>query len=176
VSMMFFPHVAGAPRAESDNQVAMVSRVTLLVSSGVALMLIPAAALLIAMFLPAFGPSFPPLLVLLPAVVMLSIANVIGGYVTGIGKPGILSWINVVAFVANIVANLVLIPALGIVGASAASLVSYSLSAVLLSAIAARFSHRSIADFWVIRWSDVVYLATTAAVLVRRLRGSSADA
>ena len=176
VSMMFFPHVAGAPRAESDNQVAMVSRVTLLVSSGVALMLIPAAALLIAVFLPAFGPSFPPLLVLLPAVVMLSIANVIGGYVTGIGKPGILSWINVVAFIANIVANLVLIPALGIVGASAASLVSYSLSAVLLSAIAARFSQRSIADFWVIRWSDVVYLATTAAVLVRRLRGSSVDA
>lgn len=175
VSLMFFPHVAGAPRAESDSQVAMVSRVTLLISTVVALLLIPAAAFLIAVFLPAFGASFPPLLMLLPAVVMLSGANVIGGYVTGIGRPGIHSWVNVVSFGVNVIANLVLIPPLGIVGAGAASLVSYSLSALLLSAIASRFAHQPMADFWLVRRSDLVYTLQTGAALVRRLRSSTAD-
>ena len=89
VSNLFFPHVAGSPREDSDRQVAMVSRVTLLVTGAFALALIPAAVVMIWVVLPDFGPAIPPLLVLLPGVVALSVAKVVGGFVAGIGRPEI---------------------------------------------------------------------------------------
>jgi len=170
VSTLFFPHVAGSPRDESDRQVGMVSRVTLLVTGAFGLALIPAATILIWVVLPAFGPALPALLVLLPGVVALSLAKVVGGYVTGIGRPEINSYVSFVAFIVNIVANVLLIPRLGIVGASAASLISYSLTSLLLTIAAARFTRTPIADFWVPRLSDVRFIVATSLGLLRGLR------
>lgn len=171
VLTMFFPHVAGAPREEADRLVAVVARVTLLVTTIFGLLLIPASALMIWVVLPAFVPSFPALLVLLPGVVALSAGNLVGGFVAGIGRPGVQSSISVAAFVVNVVANLVLIPRLGIVGAAGASLLSYSLSALLVTAVAARLAGASVADFWLVRRSDIGYIVDTSAALIRRVRG-----
>jgi O-antigen/teichoic acid export membrane protein len=104
----------------------MVSRVTLLVSGAVALLMTPAAAVMIWVFLPAFGPALPPLLVLLPGVVALSASKVVAGYITGINRPRARIVVSYSTLGVNIVANLILIPRFGIVGAAAASLVSYS--------------------------------------------------
>ena len=174
VSTLFFPHVAGAPREDSDRQVTMVSRVTLLVTGAVALALIPAAAVMIWVVLPDFGPALPALIVLLPGVVALSLAKVVGAFVVGIGKPEIDSYVSVGALIVNIIANLILIPRLGIVGASAASLISYSLTSLLLTLAASRFTMTSVADFWVPRSSDVRFIVVTSLGLVRRLRASRA--
>jgi O-antigen/teichoic acid export membrane protein len=170
VAAVFFPHVAGSSREESDRQVALVSRVTLLVSGMFALLLIPAASVMIWTVLPAFEQSFPPLLVLLPGVVALSGANVVGGYLTGIGRPGFNSIVTVIALLVNMVANLVLIPRFGILGAASASLISYSLSSVLLTAVAARISGTPMRRFWIPGPDDVRYVAATSAGLVRRIR------
>ncbi len=59
VAAVFFPHVAGSSREESDRQVALVSRVTLLVSGMVALLLIPGRGLMIWTVLPAFKQCSP---------------------------------------------------------------------------------------------------------------------
>ena len=174
VSILFFPHVAGSPREESDRQVAMVSRVTLLVTGALALLLIPAAVMMIWIMVPAFGPSIPPFLVLLPGVVALSVAKVVGQYITGIGRPGVTSNISVGVFAVNIVANLILIPRFGIVGASAASLISYSLTSLLITAMAARFTRAPLMGFWIPRASDVRFAVTTSVGLVRRLRAARA--
>ncbi|MEI8334728.1 MAG: polysaccharide biosynthesis C-terminal domain-containing protein [Chloroflexota bacterium] len=174
VSTLFFPHVAGSPREDSDRQVAVVSRVTLLVSGTVAILLIPAAAAMIWILLPAFGPSIPAFLVLLPGVVALSVAKVVGGYVAGIGRPGISSYVSVGSFAVNVVANLILIPRFGIIGASAASLVSYSLSALWLTAIAARLTRTPLTGFWIPRAGDVRFTVATIVGLVRRLRDGRA--
>ncbi len=173
VSTLFFPLVAGSPREESDGQVAIISRVTLLVTGGFAILLIPAAAILLSVFLPAFRPSFLPLLVLLPGVVALSAANVVGGYLAGIGRPGLISALGVVSLAANVVANLLLIPQFGIIGASAASLVSYSLSALLLTGVAAGLTRTPIRSFWLPRGSDVRFTASTIMDLLRRVRNGS---
>ncbi len=172
VYTLFFPHVAGAPRSESDQQVALVTRVTLLVTTVFAILLFPAAALMIAVVLPAFGPSLVPLAVLLPGVVALSSGNVVGGYLTGIGRPGITSSISIVAFVTNIAANLVLIPRFGIAGAAGASLFSYSLSSVLHTAVAARITGTPLASFWILRPADVRFAAATSVGIVRRARSA----
>ncbi len=174
VSTIFFPHVAGSPREESDRQVAMVSRVTLLVTSAFALAMIPAAAVMISVVLPDFGPTLPALVVLLPGVVALSLAKVVGAFVIGVGRPEMDSYISVGSLIVNIIANLILIPRLGIVGASAASLLSYSLASILLTLAAARLSMTSVADFWVPRGSDVRFMVATSLGLVRRLRGGLA--
>jgi O-antigen/teichoic acid export membrane protein len=173
VSHIFFPHVAGSTREAANGQVAVVTRVTLLGAGTFALLLIPAAAVMIWTVLPAFGPSIPPLLVLLPGVVAMGAANVVGGYVAGIGRPGINSTVTVIAFAVNTAANLLLIPRLGILGAALASLISYSLTALLLTVIAARLSGTHVAAFWIPRLSDVRLLVATGRGLVRRLAGWS---
>lgn len=169
VATLFFPHVAESSREESDRQVAIVSRVALLVTAAVAAALAPAAVLMIRIALPAFVPSLPALFVLLPGVVALSATKVVSGYVTGIGLPAVTSYVNVFAFVINIIANVVLIPRYGIVGASAASLVSYSVSSVVFTAIAARMASARILDFWVPRSSDLRLTVNMTVSLVRRV-------
>ena len=169
VSTFFFPRVAAASREESDRQVATVSRVTLLLTGAVALVLVPVSAIAIGVVLPAFGPSLPALYVLLPGVVAMAVTQVLTGYVAGLGRPGLASAVSILAFAANIAFNLVLIPRFGIVGASAASLLSYILSAVLFSLVASRLTGQHALDFWVPRRSDVAFAAGTLISLIRRL-------
>ena len=92
---------------------------------------------------------------------------------TGIGRPGINSIVSGIAFVVNLVANLVLIPRFGIVGAASASLISYSLSSLLLTTVAARYSGTPLSAFWIPRLSDVRYIVATVLGLIRRLSGWS---
>jgi O-antigen/teichoic acid export membrane protein len=173
VSTMFFPQVAASSQEDSNHQVALVSRVTLLVSGAFAVLLVPAAAVMIVTVLPAFVPSLAPLLVLLPGVVALSAAGVVSGYLTGIGRPGITSVISLISLAVNVVANLVFIPEFGIIGASAASLVSYTLSALMLTAVAARLCGTPVAAFWIPRISDVRFVTSTVLSLLRRMRNVS---
>lgn len=173
VSTLFFPHVASSPREEADRQVPLVARVTMLVTGAFAILLVPAAIVLIWVILPAYGPSMPPLLVLLPGCVALSSSYVLNGYLRGIGRPGVTSTISVVSLVVNIVANLILIPRFGIVGAAGASLVSYSLTSLALSVVAARMAQVRLIDFWIPRMSDVRYLVEASANILRRFSTKS---
>jgi O-antigen/teichoic acid export membrane protein len=79
------------------------------------------------------------------------------------------SLVSIFAFGANVVFNLVLIPRFGILGASAASLVSYTLSSIVYSVVAARLTGQMARDFWVPRREDVRFAAKTAFSLVRRI-------
>jgi O-antigen/teichoic acid export membrane protein len=171
VSAFFFPHVAASSREEADRQVPMVSRVTLLLTAAVGLALVPVSAAAITILLPAFGPSLPALYVILPGVIAVSVSKVLGGYVAGLGRTGVTSKINVAAFVLNIVLNIVLIPPLGIIGASAASLVSYTASSVAYSIVAGRMAGVQATEFWKIRRTDVQFALATGMGLLRRIRG-----
>jgi len=173
VSTLFFPHVSGSAREDADRQVPMVTRVTLLITAVVAIAVVPVSTLMIYVFLPAFVPSLVPLFVLLPGVVALCATKVVSGYVSGLGMTGTTSIVNVGAFILNIAVNIVLIPRYGIVGASAASLISYSTSSVVFTMIAARLSHTNVLDFWVPRVSDFRYVIGTSLGLARRILGAA---
>ena len=172
VATLFFPHVAESSRVESDSQVALVSRVALIVTATVAAALVPAAVVMIYLVLPAFTQSLPALFILLPGVVALSTTKVVNGYVTGIGKTAISSYVNIFAFTLNVIVNMLLIPQFGIAGAATASLISYTTSALVFSTIAARITKTRMADFWIPRRSDVRFIASTTAGLVRRVLGA----
>jgi O-antigen/teichoic acid export membrane protein len=171
VSTFFFPRVAGASRDDSDRQVATVSRVTLFLTAAVAVVLAPVATLAIRLLLPDFEPALPALYVLLPGVVAIAVTQVLSGYVAGLGRPSLVSLVSILGFAVNVVLNLILIPRFGIVGASAASLLSYSLSSAVYSVIAARLAGQRPADFWIPRIADVRFVAATAMGLVRRIVG-----
>ena len=177
VATLYFPHVAGSLREDSDRQVAMVSRVALLITAAVAVALVPVSIAMIKVLLPAYEPALPALFVLLPGVVALSTTKIVYGYVTGIRMPAITSYINIFAFVINIIANLILIPRFGIVGASAASLISYTVSSIVFTTVAARLADARVLDFWIPRMSDIRFIVAVTIGLVRRviavpLRGS----
>ena len=170
VTTLYFPHVAGSAREDSDRQVALTSRVTLLMTSVIAILLVPGAVLMIFLLLPAYEASIPPLLLLLPGVVAFSVTFVVGGYMTGIDRPGVSSVASVVSLVANFMANLFLIPRFGITGAAAASLFSYSLSSVILTIVAARLTSTPFHRFWIPGPSDVRFTVVTSLALLARLR------
>ncbi len=172
VSSVFLPHVAGSRREDADRQVALVARVTLLLTVGTALLIAPVGTLLINVILPAFSATLPALYVLLPAVVSLALAKVIAEYVSGLGKTGTTSTVTIIAFVINIAANMILIPLFGIVGAATASLISYTVSAVLFTIIASHLSSTPLHAFWIPRPSDVGFVIRTAGALLRRVLGA----
>ena len=154
VSSVFFPHVAGSKRQDVDLQLPVVSRVTILATTGAALALVPVALVLVGGFLPAYTDCLPALFILLPAVVSLSAAKVQSGYLSGLGHTGITSIIAIISFALNVACNLALIPKFGIVGAATSSLVSYSAS-TLLSALACRaLSHARLRDLLVPTLAD----------------------
>jgi O-antigen/teichoic acid export membrane protein len=103
------------------------------------------------------------------------VSKVVGGYVSGLGFTARTSAATVLGFAINLVANIILIPQFGIVGAAAASLISYTTTAVAITLIASRLAHESLAAFWIPRRTDVRYIWATSRSLLRRIvsRGST---
>jgi O-antigen/teichoic acid export membrane protein len=169
VAAFFFPHVAGGNPEDSARQVPLVSRVTLLVTAATGLALIPASFIAIHWLLPAFEQSLAPLYILLPGVVAISVSKVLAGYLSGLGRTGTTSVVSIAAFALNILINIILIPPYGILGAAAASLISYTASSIAYSVLSARLAGVSWTAFWIPRASDVRFTIATSAGIVRRL-------
>jgi len=147
VSTVFFPRVASMERKSADKTVATVARFTVLITLISMVGLIPLAFVAVHVVLPDFRDSLPAFLILLPGIIALTVAKVLASYVGGLGIPLRVAIASGSALAINVVANLVLIPPLGFVGAAIASLISYSVNATLLLFIAARLSRRRKRDF-----------------------------
>jgi O-antigen/teichoic acid export membrane protein len=142
VSTVFFPRIAGAERVSANEMAPMVCRFTVLITILSAIGLIPVAYAAVYLILPAFSGSLPAFLVILPGVVALSVSKILSSYVSGLGLPTPIAITSSGALVLNVVANIALIPRFGIVGSSAASLISYTAHATVLVAISTRLSNR----------------------------------
>jgi O-antigen/teichoic acid export membrane protein len=143
VSTMLLPRIAGATPVEANQILGRVGRLTMLITSVAAVALIPAAVIGIHVVLPAYVDALPAFFVLLPGVVSLSLAKVMTSFLSGRGRPGVVSIGAIVALVVNVSLNVVLIPAIGIVGASLASLVSYTVLAGMMLIAASRLAGQS---------------------------------
>lgn len=75
----------------------------------------------------AFDPSFPAVAWLLPGIGCLAINMVLMNFFASCGMPAVVVYSPLLALVFNVTANLVVVPALGFVGASMTSSVSYLL-------------------------------------------------
>lgn len=134
VASVLLPKVAAAiDVGDSVRHTTQVTRLTLWATAicGVMLALMATQAIPI-LYGEAFRPSVLALLWLLPGIVVFSIANVLAAYIAGIGKPQLNLWVSGASLIITIALDIALIPRLGIVGASIASTVSYSVSALML--------------------------------------------
>ena len=168
VATLFLPRVAGATVEESSVMVGRVGRITTLITVAAAIALAPAGVLAIHLILPDFVDCLPAFLVLLPGVVSLSVGKVMTSFIGGRGRPGTIAAGSMISVGLNVALNLVFIPAFGIVGASAASLVSYTVQAAIAVFFAARISGKPPLSLFVPGRAEVALLIET---LPRLLHG-----
>jgi O-antigen/teichoic acid export membrane protein len=147
VSTVFFPHIAGSERREADSMAPVVTRFTVLITSLSVIGLIPAAFAAVYLIVPSFSASIPAFLIIMPGIVALSVSKILSSYIGGLGLPLRVALASGAALVLNVVANLILIPIFGFVGAAIASLISYSAHALMLVTIASRLSRRPALSF-----------------------------
>jgi O-antigen/teichoic acid export membrane protein len=170
VTTIFLPTIAGSTADSADAKLGPVSRMTFLVTVSCAIALIPVAWLGIHLVLPRFIDCLPAFLVLLPGVVSLSLAKVLTSYISGRGKPGPVSVGSGIALFLNLGANVILIPQFGIVGAAAASLLSYTALAVMMVFVACRISGLSPFAIVVPRKGEFLMLTSMALLAIARVK------
>lgn len=126
-SQVLLPDVASSEdRVSAQQRTARVSRLSLWLSIVLAGGLVLGAEMLLPLvFGAAFRESVPALMWLLPGVTIFSVANVIGSYLAGIGKPHLNLAVALVGLVVTVALDFMLIPSLGIIGAAIASSMSY---------------------------------------------------
>jgi O-antigen/teichoic acid export membrane protein len=169
ISTLFMPRVAGSTAQEANRMLGRFARFSTLITVGVALALIPVAFAGIHLILPRYIDCLPAFLALLPATMSLSLGKVMTSYVAGRGRAGLVSVANVVALVVNVVLNLILIPRFGIVGASLASLGSYTALTAITLVIASKLSGASPLSLVVPGRAEVQLLMSGLVRLSRRL-------
>jgi O-antigen/teichoic acid export membrane protein len=171
VASVLLPKVAASNDAGATiRHTARVTRFSLWATAVCAL----ALALLATQAIPLlygepFRPSISALVWLLPGIVIFSIANVLAAYIAGIGKPHLNLWVSGISLVITIVLDLILIPKLNIVGASIASTVSYSVSALMLIVFFIRETGASLRQLLVLNSEDLDFAKQLAQPLLRRV-------
>lgn len=172
-SQVLLPNVASSEdRVSTQQRTARVSRLSLWLSivlaGGLALggeMLLPLV------FGAAFRESVPALMWLLPGVTIFSVANVIGSYLAGIGKPHLNLAVALVGLVVTVALDFVLIPWLGIIGAAIASSMSYLATTLAIVAIFMHETRIPAAQVLLITGDD---LSLIAAIIRRKAGEQSA--
>jgi O-antigen/teichoic acid export membrane protein len=130
IAQLVQPRQVTGTLEEAAAYTARVIRVNTIVGLTAALVLAGASPFIIRL---AFGADYmgsvAPLLALLPGVVAIGLVRPITAILVRLDRPFVVSVICVAALVLNVALNLVLIPALGVVGASIASSVAYAAQA-----------------------------------------------
>ena len=73
-----------------------------------------------------FDAAYPALVALLPGIAALAVSRSLGTWLTRQERPWVLTCLGVGAFVLNVALNMVLLPEVGLVGASIASTIAYA--------------------------------------------------
>jgi O-antigen/teichoic acid export membrane protein len=98
--------------------------------------------------------------VLFVATLPNAIAMVLTSGVMAAGRPGLATRAQLSAAVVTVVALLLLVPALGAIGAAYASLLAYTMAGILVSLGFVRVSRLGPREFLVPRQSDLVQIVT----------------
>ena len=168
MSSALFARASQVSHEEGLALCARVSRLTVAVvlASSVALGVL-GPVILPAVFGARFAGAVAPFLVLVPGVALIAIAEVPSSYLF---SREVIYWRSAAVLVAfNVIANLVLIPRLGAVGAAMASLVTYALFSAVIVGLMRRTSGLSLREILVPGADDV----RVAVQVVRGLRRAS---
>jgi O-antigen/teichoic acid export membrane protein len=160
------------PTADAARTAATLTRTTLALTVVLA---IPAAILgprLVRLFYgSAFADAGVALRLIIPGVVAYSVVAVLSRYLSGRGRPGTGTLILLFGLGVNVVANLILVPRFGILGAATASSLSYGVTALVTLTAFIRISGRGVAETLIVRRSDIAAAVGLLQAMLRRLTG-----
>jgi O-antigen/teichoic acid export membrane protein len=162
---------AVTPGSDTSHVAALLTRTTLALTAFLAIPTFIVGPYLVRFVYGApFADAGVALRFILPGVVAYSVVAVLTRFITGRGRPGTTTAIMLTGLGANIAANVVLIPRLGINGAALASSISYVLTALLTVVIFQRLSGRGVRETLLIRRSDVLAVLRATRETIARLR------
>jgi O-antigen/teichoic acid export membrane protein len=163
VGLVLLPVIIGVGRQNGDLLVARSCRWSLfLVGMSTIILLLLGPYLIVLLYSAAFLPSVPVLSSLAVGIVANGLFQVLGTYLASQNMLGRLTLVTAAGFIVNLVANLVLIPRLGIVGAGIASSISYTITGCITAWIFHRRSGIRWRDFLFINRDDVQVIFNTA--------------
>jgi O-antigen/teichoic acid export membrane protein len=150
--------------SERDNEIAAattarVSRVITVVIGGTSLLVVAASyPAIYLMYGQAYLPAASALIALVPGIWFLSVGKLLATHLSATGRPEIGTFGAIVSLVATFTLDFLLIPRIGIIGASIASSMSYMLSTTIFVIVFVRSASLSVADVILISRGDVVLL------------------
>jgi O-antigen/teichoic acid export membrane protein len=169
VSVVLYPRLAAASEARMHDTTITVCRHVLVLEALAAVAILLGARLaIVTLYGAAYLPAVPPLFILLPGVLMLSLFNLLARNFMSRDKQQITIGAGVVGLAANVGLNLALIPRLGIQGAALASTLSYSLATVILLVAFRRHSGAGLRGLVTIRRSDLQFYRKLLARVTAR--------
>lgn len=160
-STVIFPLVASRQGEVGDKNktTPFVSRWVFMATVACALIIGGASNQIIAIFFgAAYAEAGRALLWLLPGVALWSVARVLSNDIAGRGRPEINLAISVVALIVNVIANILLIPKFGVIGAAMASSISYGLLTIIVIIVYSRMTQVKIRELLIPEWRDWVIL------------------
>jgi O-antigen/teichoic acid export membrane protein len=138
----------------------LATRLVFVVTLAIAVVLfVLARPLIVVVFSDRFEQSVGALRWLLPGVVALAVARGISIDLAARGRVDLNLYVAILVVVTNIVANVILIPRLGINGAAIATTLSYTLNLVVKLIMYTRMTHN--------RWYDLMLLRRSDAAIIK---------
>jgi O-antigen/teichoic acid export membrane protein len=101
-----------------------------------------------------FRPSIDPLKILLPGVICLGISRLLCSDLAGRGKPMVSGYSGLAGLTVTILADITLIPRLGVQGAALASTLSYFVMSIIPICFFVKYTERKVQDLLIFKLSD----------------------
>lgn len=156
ITLVLFPEFTKIAEAQLSESAAKTTRNFLLISLVAAIGLFIGASIFIPiLYGDAYRPSIELLGLILPGIWVFSIVKIFNIYWSGNGRPEVNIIPLTVAVFSNIPFNLVLLPIIGIRGASISSTISYTLAALIHLIFFIRSTRVKLKDVLIINRNDV---------------------
>jgi len=151
-----FPQLAASGPAEAARFSARLSRNAVALAIPATLGFAAIAPLLLPFVYGApYRASIEPFLILIPGMALKTVPRIVARYFMAIDRQKVNIAAQLAALIANVSLNLMWIPRYGILGAAAASLVSYTLEALVIATAFVATTRCSVGELLVVRRSDV---------------------
>jgi O-antigen/teichoic acid export membrane protein len=176
IGTVIFPKLAGSSDAAAHERTATTCRHTLFATIIAAIVYATVGSQLMLFFYGSrYAPAIPPMLMMLPGIIMISLYQILSRNFTSRNKQQINIAAAGVALVVNATSNLILIPRLGIVGAALSTAISYSLAALILLVVFLRESGATVRETVLVDSEDLArYPAMLMATSARFRRSGTA--
>jgi O-antigen/teichoic acid export membrane protein len=162
IEAALLPRVASDPTGRTE-LVSQVSRLSMIVCGLLLAVLVLVSRPLVALlFSRDFLPAVPLIWMIAVGMFMHSGSKVLVAYFMGINRPAVCSWAVVSAVVANFVALMVLLPAIGLPGAAWAMTIGYAARTVVLVLSFRATTRAGFRETWLPRRADIALLKNLA--------------